>query len=147
MFGGVCWCVFFPLSLLWSSLLPFFCHVPCSLSFCLHARTFFYCYAWHFRFLHYIQSSVLPTAKMGAPQIVYSALITNTTTIAVTMLVTYNMPNEMPPETVELLIQPGEEMLAPQKLVEEDIVTWTGYISKVAIQGGPSMSEPFPGVE
>ncbi|KAF8286058.1 hypothetical protein TcBrA4_0028230 [Trypanosoma cruzi] len=84
---------------------------------------------------------------MGAPQIVYSALITNTTTIAVTVVVTYTMPNEMPPETLELLIQPGEEMLAPQKLVEDGIVTWTGYISKVAIQGGPSMSEPFPGVE
>ncbi|PBJ80888.1 hypothetical protein BCY84_01094 [Trypanosoma cruzi cruzi] len=83
---------------------------------------------------------------MRAPQIVYSALITNNTTIAVTMLVDYTMPNEMPPETVELLIQPGEEARAERKLVEDGTVTWTGFICKVAIQGGRSMSEPFPGV-
>ncbi|RNC61313.1 hypothetical protein TcCL_ESM01079, partial [Trypanosoma cruzi] len=108
--------------------------------FCVHARTFFYCYAWHFRFSHYIQSSVLPTAKMGSPKIVYSALIRNTTTISVTVLVTYSMPNEMPQETVQLLIPPGEEKEAPQKLVEDGTVTWTGFISKVAVEGGQSMS-------
>ncbi|PWV07256.1 hypothetical protein C3747_104g76 [Trypanosoma cruzi] len=84
---------------------------------------------------------------MGAPKVVYSALIRNTTTIPVTVLVDYTMPNELPQETVELLIQPGEEVVAPEKLVEEETVTWTGFINKVSIQGGQSMSAPFPGVE
>ncbi|PWV15625.1 hypothetical protein C3747_28g221c [Trypanosoma cruzi] len=81
-----------------------------------------------------------------APRHVYSALIRNTTTISVTVLVTYSMPNEMPQETVQLLIPPGEEARAERKLVEEDTVTWTGFISKVAVEGGQSMSAPFLGV-
>ncbi|RNF25130.1 uncharacterized protein Tco025E_02278 [Trypanosoma conorhini] len=77
---------------------------------------------------------------------VYSALVKNTAPHLVKVKATYTLPNGAADVEVEVPIQPGETASLEQKLLQVKQMTLTGYIRRIAVEGGAVLEAPFTGV-
>ncbi|KEG14870.1 hypothetical protein DQ04_00271040 [Trypanosoma grayi] len=84
-----------------------------------------------------------------APPIVYSALVKNTTHRAVTLTVTWAMPDTSDVQA-QVGVASGDTVKLKQKFVRRGYTVLTGYIRRIAINGErhreATLEAPFSGV-
>jgi hypothetical protein len=76
---------------------------------------------------------------VGAPRIVYSAVVKNQTNHDLTLKASYEMPKQQGGEHFEVLLPANGLAVIPQRLVQDETCTLTGHIISITVVGGGSL--------
>ena len=80
------------------------------------------------------------------PRHVYSAVLSNQTSSAIKVAITYQVPPDGHPESVEFNIEAGGSAEVPQKLVEQGSMTMTAHIIQVNVNDGAAVENAPLGI-